>query len=406
MRTWPRLVAITAGCFALGAGVALLLFVTWMHAPASHTAAAVRYLLLSGAVSLAAGVAASLIVSRVVPNLGAKIALVCLLGSVVAIVNVVVTPLLMFSERSDFTILVITLLYFAVISLAFASIVGVLITRQIHSLHVAANRLAGGDLHTRVAVEGTDEVADLARTFNRMSGELNVSFEQQRDLERGRRDLIVAVSHDLRTPLASIRAMIEAINDGVITDTGSVQRYMTLIQHETEHLGQLIEDLFELARIEGGNLELRLSSVPLPELVTETVEGMRIQAREKGVELRASCAEDVPALALDGPRMQRVLVNLIQNAVRHTPVGGHVDVRVGRSNGHVELAVADTGEGIAPQDLDHVFEQFYRGEKSRNRGSGGAGLGLAIARGIVEAHRGTIRVESEPGRGSRFVVRL
>jgi signal transduction histidine kinase len=390
----------------LGLGIAVLLFVTWLHAPASHTAAAVRYLLMSGAVSLAAGIVATLIVSRVVPNLGAKIALVCLFGSAAAIVNVVMTPLLMFSEHSDFTILVITLLYFAIISLAFASIVGVLITRQIHELHEAAERLAEGDLQSRVSVEGTDEVADLAQSFNRMSGELESSFEKQRALEQGRRDLIAAVSHDLRTPLASIRGMIEAINDGVVTDVASVQRYLTLIQHETEHLGELIEDLFELARIEGGNLELRLASVPLPELVTETVEGMRIQAREKGIELRASCADDLPPLALDGPRMQRVLVNLIQNAVRHTPPGGHVEVQVGRSNGHVELAVEDTGEGIAPEDRDRVFEQFYRGERSRNRGSGGAGLGLAIARGIVEAHRGTIRVESEPGRGSRFVVRL
>jgi signal transduction histidine kinase len=406
VRTWPRLLTITAACFVLGAGVALLLFVTWMHAPASHTAAAVRYLLISGAVSLAVGVAATLIVSRVVPSLGAKIALVCLFGSVVAIVNVVMTPLLMFSERSDFTILVITLLYFAVISLAFAAIVGALITRQIHDLHAAANRLAGGDLQARVSVEGTDEVADLARTFNRMSGELDAAFERQRDLERGRRDLIVAVSHDLRTPLASIRAMIEAINDGVITEPTEVRRYLTLIQHETEHLGELIEDLFELARIEGGNLELRLASVPLLELVSETVEGMQVQAREKGVELRASCEDDVPLLALDGPRMQRVLVNLIQNAVRHTPPGGHVDVQVARANGHVELAVKDTGEGITPEDQERVFEQFFRGEKSRNRGSGGAGLGLAIARGIVEAHRGVIWVESQPGKGSRFVVRL
>jgi signal transduction histidine kinase len=406
MRTWPRLIGITSACFALGAGIALLLFVTWMHAPASHTAAAIRYLLLSGAISLAAGIAATLVVSRIVPNLGAKIALVCVLGSTVAIVNVIITPLLMFSERSDFTILVITLLYFAAISVAFAAIVGVLITRQIHDLHDAASKLATGDLRASVTVEGTDEVADLARTFNRMSAELSSSFERQRALEQGRRDLIVAVSHDLRTPLASIRAMIEAINDRVVADPESVRRYHGLIQHETERLGELIEDLFELARIEGGSLELRLASIPLPELVAETVEGMQIQAQEKGVELRATCGTDIPTLALDGPRMQRVLVNLIQNAVRHTPPGGHVDVHVKRSNGHVQLAVADTGEGIAPEDQDRVFEQFYRGEKSRNRGSGGVGLGLAIARGIVEAHQGTIRVESQPGRGSRFVVTL
>jgi signal transduction histidine kinase len=132
---------------------------------------------------------------------------------------------------------------------------------------------------------------------------------------------------------------------------------------------------------------------------------MRLQAEEKGVRLEAVC-EDVPAVAVDGPRMQRVLANLVQNALRHTPPGGRVVVTVRWREGHVQVEVSDTGEGIAPEDQERIFERFYRGEKSRSRGSGGAGLGLAIARGIVEAHRGRIRMESTPGKGSRFVVEL
>jgi signal transduction histidine kinase len=279
-------------------------------------------------------------------------------------------------------------------------------TRQLHALREGAAKVASGDFGARVEVQGADEVADLARAFNHMSGALRRNLERERQLEGARRDLIAAVSHDLRTPLASIRAMVEAINDGVVTEPGGVRRYLGFIQQESEHLGRLIEDLFELSRIESGSLELRLASVPVAELVTETVEVMRIQAEEKGVELRAVCNGDVPALSLDGPRIQRVLINLIQNAVRHTPPGGKVQVEVGRHNGHVEVAVADSGEGIAPEDQPHVFDQFYRGEKSRSRESGGAGLGLAIARGIVEAHRGSIRVESNPGRGARFIVTL
>jgi signal transduction histidine kinase len=361
---------------------------------------------MSGVISLVIGVTATVIASHLAPNLGLKIAIACLVGSAVAIINVVVTPLLMFSERTDFDILVITLLYFMAMSLAFASIVGVLTTRQIHTLHDAARRLASGDLGTSAPVQGQDEVADLTRTFNSMSVDLHTAFERQRTMERQRTDLIVAVSHDLRTPLASIRAMVEAINDGVVTEPDAVRRYLGLIQQETQHLGGLIEDLFELARIESGTLELRLASVPLPELVSETVDGMQIQAQEKGVALRASFDDGLPSLALDGPRMQRVLVNLIQNAVRHTSSGGRIDVEVARSNGHIQVRVADTGEGIAPEDQPHIFEQFYRSEKSRSRGSGGAGLGLAIARGIVEAHHGTIVVDTIPGKGSSFVVTL
>jgi signal transduction histidine kinase len=312
----------------------------------------------------------------------------------------------MFTERSDFDILVITLLYFAAISLAFSVIVPTMTAGQLHELHEGAMKLAAGDFGVRVPVRGTDEVADLAGAFNRMSADLGAAFERERYLEQGRRDLIAAVSHDLRTPLASIRAMIEAINDGVVDDPATVARYHRLIQHESEHLGQLIDDLFELSRIESGNLELRLSSVPLTELVKETVEGLQVRAEEKGIDLHAVYGGQVPVLSLDGPRIQRALVNLIENAVRHTPPGGQVQVEVNRQNGHVQVAVADTGEGIHPDDQPHVFDQFYRGEKSRSRGSGGAGLGLAIARGIVEAHRGTITVESTPGHGSRFVVTL
>jgi len=251
-----------------------------------------------------------------------------------------------------------------------------------------------------------DEVAELARAFNRMSQELAQSIGKERRLEEERRVLFASISHDLRTPLASIRAMVEAINDRVVTEPLAVQRYLALIQSETEHLGRLIDDLFELARIESGSLELRLQAVPLPALVAETVAGLQLQAHEKGIDLHAEWEGDLPPLAIDGPRMQRVLTNLIQNALRHTPAGGRVDVCVARANGRVMLSVTDSGEGIAAEDRQHVFERFYRGEKSRSRERGGAGLGLAIARGIVEAHHGTIEVASPPGEGARIVITL
>ena len=406
MKLWLRLASVAAVCIALGVSIALILLIKLLHTPPSHTVLALQYLVTSAIVSLAVGSLALIALSRFLPSLALKIGAATTFASAAAILNVLYTPWMMFTSRQDFYILIITLIYFVTISMAFAFIIATTTTQQLHALHEGATRVAAGQFGTRVDVQGVDEVADLAGAFNRMSAELGAQFERERQLEQARRDLIAAVSHDLRTPLAAMRAMIEAINDGVVADPATVHRYLGLIQQESQHLGQLIEDLFELSRIESGNLELRIASVPLPELVTETVEGLRIQAAEKGVELEAVCDGDVPALPLDGPRIQRVLINLIQNAVRHTPPGGQVKVEVARENGHVQLSVADTGEGIAPEDQPHVFDQFYRGEKSRSRGSGGAGLGLAIARGIVEAHRGSIRVESHPGQGARFVVTL
>jgi signal transduction histidine kinase len=406
VKSWMRLSAVVIACVATGVVVALVLLVTWLHTSSSHTVEALQYLITSAAVSLALGALALLLLSRYLPNLALKIGVASAFASAAAILNVLYTPWMMFSSRNDLYLLLITLIYFVTISLAFAFIIATITTRQLQALHLGATRIASGKFGTRVQVQGTDEIADLANAFNRMSTELEQHFARERQLEHARRDLIAAVSHDLRTPLTSIRAMVEAINDGVVHDKETERRYLGLIQSETEHLGRLIEDLFELSRIESGSLELKLSTIPLAELVSETVEVMKIQGQKKGVEVLVKYEGETPALPLDGPRIQRVLVNLIQNAIRHTPAGGRVQVQVGRRNGHVEVTVADSGEGIAPEDRSRVFDQFYRGEKSRSRESGGAGLGLAIAKGIVEAHCGSIQVESNHGKGSRFVVTL
>src|SRR5579872_5935433 len=406
MRGWLRLGLVVGGCFAAGLGLAWLLFVFWLHAPASHVREALVYLLSSGVISLAAGLLAMLSITRLAPSLWLKIAIASAIGSIAAIINVLYMPLLMFAESTDKDILIITMVYFLALSIAFAFLVSWTAERQLSAVREAAGRLAAGELGTQVEVRGADEVAELARAFNLMSAQLEASFQRERQMEAERRDLLIAVSHDLRTPLSSIRAMVEAINDRVVTEPDAVKRYLRLVQSETEHLGRLIDDLFELARIESGSLELRLQAVPLPALVAETVAGLQLQAHEKGIDLHAEWEGDLPPLAIDGPRMQRVLTNLIQNALRHTPAGGRVDVCVARANGRVMLSVTDSGEGIAAEDRQHVFERFYRGEKSRSRERGGAGLGLAIARGIVEAHHGTIEVASPPGEGARIVITL
>lgn len=406
MRAWLRLTLSTLACLGAGTLVSWWLFVTYLHPPASHVAAALQYLSESAVMALAVGTAILLAIIRFVPRLSLKIWLACIAGSVGGLTVALITPYLMFAQQSDLRLLEITLVYSLVIGMAFGLIVATLITRQISLLHEGAVRVGAGRFDTRVKVEGRDEIADLADAFNRMSMELDDLFRRKEQLEQGRKDLIAAVSHDLRTPLASIRAMIEAISDGVVSDPAEVRRYVGLIQGESRRLERLIDDLFELSRIESGVLSLRMTSLPVTELVAETVNALQIEARRKRVRLWAMYPPDVPPLAIDGPRMQRVLVNLIQNAVRHTPAGGEVRVEVGRENGHVQVAVIDTGEGISADDQAHIFDQFYRSEKSRSRESGGAGLGLAIARAIVNAHHGTIQVESAPGRGARFIITL
>jgi signal transduction histidine kinase len=231
-------------------------------------------------------------------------------------------------------------------------------------------------------------------------------------LETLRRDLIGWVSHDLRTPLASMRVMIEALADGVVDQPEMVRRYLRTIQGDIRNLSALIDDLFELAQIDAGGLRLEVAPHSLRDLISDTLESMRALTKQKGVDLSGNVAQDVDPVVMAPEKISRVLINLIDNAVRHTPAGGSITVEAWREVGtatqqdRVRVDVRDTGEGIPPTDLPYIFERFYRGEKSRSRATGGAGLGLAIARGIVEAHGGQLWVESQVGTGSTFSLAL
>jgi signal transduction histidine kinase len=208
--------------------------------------------------------------------------------------------------------------------------------------------------------------------------------------------------------------MIEAIDDGVVTDPETVTRYLRTIGHETRHLTALIDDLFELSQIDAGALKLKLGPALIEDLVSDALESMEPQAQVKGVRLRGEIKDAPKQVNMDAPRMQRVLHNLIQNAIRHTPREGMVTLQVGRhgDGDGVEMVVTDTGEGIPPSDLPYVFDRFYRGERARTRerdgdsASPGAGLGLAIAKGIIEAHGGSIRAMSAQGTGAAFRITL
>jgi signal transduction histidine kinase len=320
----------------------------------------------------------------------------------IAFANIVVTAWLMFISPHDLGLLGLLLAFSAIVAFAFAALTAEQVLRAVREIAAAAREMAGGKLGVRVAADGPDELVGLARDFNAMSERLETSDRMRREMETARRHLFAAISHDLRTPLASIRAMVEAIDDGVVTDAETTQRYVRNVLGEVHRLSGLIDDLFELSRLDAGALTLHVEPGSLHDLVSDTLEAIQVQAAEKGLHLRGAVAEDLPPVMMDVARIQRVLTNLVQNAIRHTPPDGTILLEAQEEQTTVRLDVVDSGEGVAPEDLPHIFERFYRGEKSRVRGQGGTGLGLAIARGLVEAHGGQIWAQSAPGEGARF----
>jgi signal transduction histidine kinase len=246
----------------------------------------------------------------------------------------------------------------------------------------------------------------LADELDRSRRRVTALAARERALESSRRELVAWVSHDLRTPIAGIRAMVEALDDGVVSNPAEVTRYHRHLVSEADRLAQLVDDLFELSRIEADTLQLSLERVSLGELVSDAVASAAPLARAKGVHLSGNVEGSPPVVSGSAPELTRVVRNLLDNAIRHTPPGGAIEVTVAAEGGRAEVSVRDGCGGIPADDLDRVFDLAYRGDAARSPGAdGGAGLGLAIARGFVAAHRGDIAVRNEPG-GCRFTVRL
>jgi signal transduction histidine kinase len=246
----------------------------------------------------------------------------------------------------------------------------------------------------------------LATELGRARRRLLEAAERERALESSRRELVAWVSHDLRTPIAGIRAMVEALDDGVVAEPEEVRRYHLQLMTEADRLARLVDDLFELSRIEAGALAVSVERVALGELVSDVVASAAVMAEAKGVRVDGRLDGRPPDVAASAPELARVVRNLLDNAIRHTPPGGTVEVAVRSGDGHVEVSVLDGCGGIPTYDLDRVFDLAYRGDAARTPStSGGAGLGLAIARGLVDVLDGDIAVRNERG-GCRFTVRL
>ena len=397
-RVGPLLIATIVGALTVAVAVALLFF----GMRGKDLVLVGLYLFLSGSISLAVAYGAFHLVLKSPLKMRHKIALAGAMGGLIALANVLVTAVMMFLSSHDLTLLIVLLVFSLIVSLLFAFILAGSISASLELLSTGAKRLGQGDLSVRINVASQDEIADLANVLNSMAQDLDTASRLKQELEQARKDLVASVSHDLRTPLASIQAMVEAMEDGVVSYADTIKRYLSAIRREVEQLSALINDLFELSRLDSGTLELHLRPSSVQDIVASALESMNAQASQKELTIESKISRGLGPVLVDRNRIQRVLHNLIQNAIRHTPSDGTVLVEAQDQGPMVQIDVADTGQGISQEDLGRVFERFYRGEKSRSRDFGGSGLGLAIAKGIVEAHGGWIQVSSTVGEGSRF----
>jgi signal transduction histidine kinase len=399
MRIWPALALATAVALVGAIGTLVAGALVGMDAgELVHLAALIAPAL---AVTIVAIGLARALLSRA--SMAQSMTAVAVVGSVAAIANLVVLTRQMMVEPHDATTVAILFLYASGAGVGAALALARTRSRAIDRLAGDARRLGEGDLSARVGDLGAGpELDTLARTLDRMAERLQEAAERERVIESTRRDLVTAVSHDLRTPLASLRAMVEAIDEGVVEDPESMRRFVREMRRSVGQLGTMVEDLFEFAQLDGSGIETEVRRARLGEVVGSAVAAVEGQADEKGLSMvtELNGAEDAPC----SPRLTRVIQTLLSNAVRHTPADGTVTVQARRSSGSLEVAVADTGEGITAEDLPRVFEPFFRADPSRQ--GTGAGLGLALAKRIVEQLGGEISAESEPAHGARFAVTL
>ncbi len=274
-------------------------------------------------------------------------------------------------------------------------------TRQalspVRGLNTAARKLGSGDLTYRVPEDRYDEIGELANTFNEMATDLESA-------ELHRKRMTADIAHELRTPLTNIQGYLEAILDGVVKPDAET---ISSLHSQTVHLSRLVDDLRLLSVAEAGALRLETTPDSLQAVIRETAVSFEPRAGELGIKLEVSAPDDLPRVNLDRTRMRQVIANLIENAFQHTPREGTVSV-VAEQEGPASVAfrVSDTGAGIPPEELDRIFDQFYRVDPSRNRATGGVGLGLTIVKRLVEAHGGRLNVSSTPGEGTSFKVVL
>jgi len=337
-------------------------------------------------------------------SLGTQVVLVAAIPAVGGLIGVWLGARAMFFSDHDLTALVILLVTAGTVGAASALVLGARVARSGEALVGAANQIAAGERVRPGDVAGSGELNRLARALEATSSSLDEARRRERALEASRRELIAWVSHDLRTPLAGIRAIAEALEDGIAEDPATFARYLRTLRTEADQLATLVDDLFELSRAQTGQLLQQFELISLHDLVSDALAGVTPVADAKGV--RVEGRMDGPSQDLEGSpaALLRALRNILDNAVRHTPSEQTVLVEAGVRGEEAFVSVLDCGGGIPEADLPRIFDTGFRGDPARSPG-GGAGLGLAIAHEVVKAHRGKISVHNENG-GAQFVVRV
>ncbi len=342
------------------------------------------------AATLAAGLVAAVAV-RLLPSVRARLAGLALLAVALPLVAVLLSGIAMFHMGADVVILAVAAAS-STVAIAAALLVARSIAEPVDRLRAASGALAQGELSARAPEEGPAEIAELGAAFNTMAIRLEELFD-------ARRELVAWASHDLRTPLAAIRAMLEAVEDGV----AKPEHYMQALADQVRTLGALVDDLFELARIDAGALTVELREASIAGLVQSCVRGLEAEAQRRNVRVETRL-DGAPPVRCAPEKVERVLLNLLTNALRHTPSDGSIVVLVEPATDAVRVSVEDSGEGIAPDALRRMFDRFWRADLARS--PGGAGLGLAIARGLVEAQGGKIWAENRPSGGAKVSFTL
>jgi signal transduction histidine kinase len=329
--------------------------------------------------------------------------LIAVVPTVGGLVGVWLGARAMFFSDHDLTALVVLLVTAATVGTVAALLLGARVARAGDELVVATRRLASGE-RVHAGAVGSGELRRLARELDLTSAALEEARQRERSLESSRRELIAWISHDLRTPLAGIRAISEALEDGIAEDPETFHRYLRTLRDEADQLTTLVDDLFELSRVQVGQLLQPFEPISLRDLVSDALAGVTPIATAKGVRVEGRVHGG--PLEVEGSHLAllRALRNVLENAVRHTPSGGAVIVEAGAQGDDAFVSVLDCGGGISEADLPRIFDTGFRGDPARTPG-GGAGLGLAIALEVVKAHGGQISVRNQAG-GAEFVVRM
>ncbi|MGI9528096.1 MAG: sensor histidine kinase [Acidimicrobiia bacterium] len=325
-------------------------------------------------------------------KLMATLLAVSLVSVVIAVLGLVIAASRMFFSDHDLALLLVVLGFGLIAALGFAVSASNALTGDLHKMARTAHDVAEGDFGARTGVERRDEVGQLATDLDAMAARLELAADEKEREDARRREFFAAVGHDLRTPLASMQAAVEALRDGVASDT---DRFYRSLEQDIVALNSLVDDLFLLSRIEAGDLKLDQTATDLTDLADEAIEVLTPVALKHGVELSLRSPTRV-VVTTEPEAVGRVIRNLLDNAIRHTPVGSQVTVTVA-SDGGATVTVRDEGDGFPADFVDSAFDSFTRSDRSRTRATGGAGLGLAIAKGFVDALGGEIWAESGPG---------